>query len=66
LAGCGLLRVTDSSVAASQFNWLVMGQPINQAMLLGDKGIPSPEELRRHAVGAVDVFLAAYGVPGEA
>lgn len=66
LAEFGLLRVTDSSIAASQFNWLVMGQPLNQAMLLGDQGIPSPEELCRHADAAVEVFLAAYTIPDDA
>ena len=57
----GLLRIDDATVAASHFNWLVMSQPLNQAMLLGDAGIPEPAALRRHAADAVRVFLAAYG-----
>lgn len=61
LADRGLLRIDDPSVAASHFNWLVMSQPLNQAMLLGDAGIPEAEALRRHAAEAVHVFLAAYG-----
>jgi TetR/AcrR family transcriptional repressor of mexJK operon len=57
----GLLRVPDAKVAASQFNWLVMAEPINRAMLLGDAAVPGPAALRRHAKEAVRVFLAAYG-----
>ena len=61
LADRGLLRIDDAGVAASHFNWLVMSQPLNEAMLLGDAGIPKSAALRRHAANAVDVFLAAYG-----
>ncbi|MGO4837362.1 TetR/AcrR family transcriptional regulator, partial [Rhizobiaceae sp. 2RAB30] len=57
----GLLTVEDPATAASHFNWLVMSDPINQAMLLGDSAIPGPEELRRQAVQGVRVFMAAYG-----
>lgn len=63
LADRGLLRMDDAAVAASHFNWLVMSQPLNQAMLLGDAGIPEPAALRRHAADGVRVFLAAYGAP---
>jgi TetR/AcrR family transcriptional repressor of mexJK operon len=38
-----------------------MGAPVNDAMLLGDDAIPSPEARRRHAAHATRVFLAAYG-----
>ena len=54
-------RDRRSLVAASQFNWLVMAAPLNQAMLLGDGAIPKPPALRRHASDSVRVFLAAYG-----
>jgi len=57
----GLLDVDDPDAAASQFNWIIMGEPINQAMLLGDAAIPGIAARRRHAAGAVSVFLAAYG-----
>ena len=57
----GLLTVDDPIVAATHFNWLVMSAPLNAAMLLGDRGIPRPAELRRHADDGVRVFLAAYG-----
>ncbi len=61
LADRGLLVVDDPLAAASQFNWLVMSAPLNQAMLLGDGAIPKPTELRRHAAEGVRTFLAAYG-----
>jgi TetR/AcrR family transcriptional regulator, mexJK operon transcriptional repressor len=57
----GLLLVKEPLVAASNFNWLVMGSPVNAAMLLGDEAIPKPSELRSQAKEAVRVFLAAYG-----
>jgi len=61
LAARGRLSIDEPAVAASQFNWLVMAEPLNRAMLLGDAAIPSPAELRRIAEQAVRVFLAAYG-----
>jgi TetR/AcrR family transcriptional repressor of mexJK operon len=61
LAKRGLLTIQDPMVAASHFNWLIMSAPLNQAMLLGDKAIPKPPELRKHSVESVRVFLAAYG-----
>ena len=57
----GLLRIKDPKAAASHFNWLVMGEPVNRVMFLGDKAIPGPAALRRHAAEGVRVFLAAYG-----
>lgn len=57
----GVLAIDDPRAAASHFNWLVMGEPVNQAMLLGDAAIPTAAALRRHAAGAVRVFFAAYG-----
>lgn len=61
LAARQLLVIEDPVVAASHFNWLVMSQPLNQAMLLGDAGIPGPAALRRHITNGVRAFLAAYG-----
>jgi TetR/AcrR family transcriptional regulator, mexJK operon transcriptional repressor len=60
LADRGLLTVRDPGVAASQFNWLIMGEPLNRAMLLGDDAIPGRDALRRHAAAGVRVFLASY------
>jgi TetR/AcrR family transcriptional regulator, mexJK operon transcriptional repressor len=61
LADRGRLAVDDPNVAASQFNWLIMGEPLNRAILLGDEAIPKPAKLRRHAAEGVRMFLAAYG-----
>ncbi len=61
LADRGLLAIDDPLVAASQFNWLIMSAPLNQAMLLGDDAIPKAPALRQHAAEGVRVFLAAYG-----
>lgn len=60
LAEPGLLDIDDSMAAATHFNWLVMGEPLNRAMLLGDAAIPADADLRAHAAAAVRVFLAAY------
>lgn len=60
-AARGLLRIDDPKTAASHFNWLVMSEPLNRAMLLGDGAIPKPAALRRHVAESVRVFLAAYG-----
>jgi TetR/AcrR family transcriptional repressor of mexJK operon len=65
LADRGLLAIDDPSLAASQFNWLIMGEPLNRVMLLGDDAIPTPAELRRHAAASVRMFLAAYGMEGN-
>lgn len=61
LAARGLLVIEDPMEAASHFNWLVMSQALNQAMLLGDDGIPDAQALHRQATAGVRVFLAAYG-----
>ena len=55
-----MLRVDDPTGAATQFNWLVMGEPVNRAMLLGDTAIPTAAERRAQVRAAVRVFLAAY------
>lgn len=60
LAARGLLTIEDPSVAASHFNWLIMADPLNRAMLLGDDAIPAAAALRRHVAEGVRVFLAAY------
>jgi TetR/AcrR family transcriptional repressor of mexJK operon len=61
LAARGLLVMEDPMIAASHFNWLVMSESLNKAMLLGDEAIPKPTALRRYAAEGVRVFLAAYG-----
>lgn len=60
LAQRGLLEVDDPLTAAAHFNWLVMAEPLNRAMLLGDEGIPTRKQLIQHADEGVRVFLSAY------
>jgi TetR/AcrR family transcriptional regulator, mexJK operon transcriptional repressor len=59
-AAGGRLRLADARVAASQLNWLIMGEPLNEAMLLGFHAPPPPEDLDRWATTGVTAFLAAY------
>ena len=61
LADRRVLVIEDPWAAASHFNWLIMADPLNRAMLLGDAAIPKQAELRRHAAEGVRIFLAAYG-----
>lgn len=55
-----LLVAPDSTRAASDFNWLILGEPMNRAMLLGiDDPLPAAS-LDEWADGAAQRFLAAY------
>ncbi len=60
LAERGVLHIDDPVVAATTFNWLVMGEALNQAMLLGLAQRPDPSEIDRWAMTGVTTFLAAY------
>ncbi|MFJ4166648.1 TetR/AcrR family transcriptional regulator [Microbacterium sp. NPDC089698] len=64
IAATGALEIADPVAAATQLNWLVMGEPINRAMLLGDDAILTRAEIEEHVEGAVDVFLRAYAPRG--
>lgn len=57
----GQLQADDLEAAAAFFNWLVMGGPVNDAMLLGDGAILPREACRSHAEESVRIFLAAFG-----
>lgn len=57
----GALPAHDVAAAAQQYNWLVMGAPLNAAMLLGDDAIPSPAQRRAHAEAAVVALLRSIG-----
>ncbi|MFF2273665.1 TetR/AcrR family transcriptional regulator [Agromyces sp. NPDC058136] len=61
LRDAGAVRVDDPERAAAQLNWLVMGEPVNRAMLLGDDAIPTPDEIEAQVDSALDVFFAAFG-----
>ena len=58
----GWLGSTDPEYTATFYNWLVMGQPVNEAMLLGDEIRPDEPERRRRCAEAVRIFLAAFAV----
>lgn len=54
----GTLHVPDADRAATHLNWLVMGEPINRAMHLGDEAAAlSDAEIERHVAAALDTFL---------
>lgn len=57
------LQITDPVRAASDFNWLVMSEPVNRAMLLGHDHPPHDTPLDQWADSAVTTFLAAYRPP---
>ena len=57
----GLLSISDAMVAATQFNWLVMGEPVKQALFRADY-VWSQAERARHSEQAVRVVIAAYRI----
>jgi TetR/AcrR family transcriptional regulator, mexJK operon transcriptional repressor len=61
LAARGLLDIDDPTRAATDFNWLIMSEPLNRAMLLGEDGPPDDAAVTEWANHAVHTFLAAYG-----
>lgn len=65
LDAAGSLRVPEPLVAATQLNWLVMGEPVNRAMLLGDEEALPDVGIATQVGRGLDVFLAAYGAAGE-
>lgn len=56
----GRLRIEDPTVAAEQFNWLVL-IPLNRAMFLTQQ-LHDPDDLDRAADQAVATFLDAHAV----
>jgi TetR/AcrR family transcriptional repressor of mexJK operon len=59
LSARGLLRIEDSTLAASHFAYLILSAPLDRAMVCGDDSVPEPE-LDRFAESGVKAFLAAY------
>lgn len=57
----GRLTVIDLAQAATFFNWLVMGGPTTEAMLLGQASMCDRASYEAHARECVRIFLAAYG-----
>lgn len=56
----GALSLENPRNAATFFNWLIMGEPVNNAMLLGDQSIPNAKAKKAHAMKCVRIFMAAF------
>jgi TetR/AcrR family transcriptional repressor of mexJK operon len=63
LARRRLLRVKDARRAAAQFAYLVAGEPLDRALLVGT--IPSEEHVIGCARDGVQTFLARYGAGAD-
>jgi AcrR family transcriptional regulator len=55
----GLLAITDPAGDAALFNWLLMGEPLNNALLFGDDSYPRGPAIKAHAREVVRLFIAA-------
>lgn len=60
LGQVGLLRVEDARRAAAQFAYLVVGEPLDRAMLVGTT--PPEEHVVACARDGVETFLARYEI----
>jgi hypothetical protein len=56
----GQRRVADPDAAAPHLNRLIVGAPLDEAMLLGDDAVPDDQALRRHVTEAVRIFVATH------
>ena len=54
----GLLRCPDPRIAAAQFAYLIVGEPLDRAMLVGT--VASEEQVLTAAREGVQTFLARY------
>jgi hypothetical protein len=65
LSVAGALRATDPVRAAEQFAYLVVGEPLDRAVLAGTP--PSKYRIMEYARDGVETFLARYGTgePGR-
>lgn len=59
----GQVSVHDPAQAAAFFNWLVMGGPTTEAMLLGQGSMRDRASYEAHARECTRIFLAAYPAP---
>lgn len=57
----GDIKSADIRQAAAFFNWLVMGGPTTEAMLLGQSSLRDRAGYEAHARECARIFLAAYG-----
>jgi TetR/AcrR family transcriptional repressor of mexJK operon len=56
----GILNAPDPAAAAQHFAYLIVGRPIDQALLLGARAVRERMDIDAEATAGVDVFLAAY------
>jgi TetR/AcrR family transcriptional regulator, mexJK operon transcriptional repressor len=59
LAAAGVLHIADPKTTAAQFAYLVVGEPLDHAMLTG--AMPSQAHVTTGAREGVTTFLARYG-----
>ena len=64
LGDAGLLQLTDAHRAAAQFAYLVAGEPLDRAVLVGT--VPPNDEVSACARDGVETFIARYGVRSPA
>ena len=57
----GLLAIADPAGDAALFNWLLMGEALNNASLFGDDSYPTGAAIEAHARNVVALFIAARG-----
>jgi AcrR family transcriptional regulator len=60
LARDGRLQISAPATAATQFNWLLMSEPINRVMMLGTDAIPTAAEIESYAATTVRAFMTLY------
>jgi AcrR family transcriptional regulator len=65
LAEKKLLAFDDAGIAAAQLNWLLMGDPVNRVMMLGNDALPDEKEIQRQVKAAIATFLAAFLHPDQ-
>lgn len=58
-----LLHVSEPSVAAEHFAFLIVGRSIDQALFYGGPQVLTGVDVDRHVRAGVQVFLAAYQPP---
>ena len=63
LVQAGVLRATDTRRAAEQFAYLIVGEPLDRAVLVGR--VPSQEHIVACAREGVETFLARYAPDGR-
>src|SRR5262245_8245532 len=61
LAGRGMLRIDDPTLAAYHFCWLALSIPWNRVLFRGDSERFTQAELEHYADTGVQIFLAGYG-----